>query len=178
MTKHVTAILLIVVLLFSFTYSSSEKSFEEMDKEFDDALEQYKRAEAISKVFDNGLKIYPENGWEAEYAFDSLVDLPEITEENEKDYIGTTFLLTGTCVLKKGFGCVFQLEDGRKILVNFDIYDNGEYTSFFPAPSEKTKCNLYCTFKSWHHDVMYKTDMNFIASVTETAVQYCKKHGD
>lgn len=176
MTRKWFSILLIVALLFSGTYSFAEQ-LEDQDSEFDQLLSKYEKIEAIEKVFNNGLPIYPDGSYKDEYAFDCLVDLPEITEETASEYIGSTYLLTGKCVEKKGFGCVFQLDDGRKLLVSFDIYDDGEYTDFFPVPGEKLRCNLYCTFRSWYHDPMYETDLNFTASVTQKAVDYCKKVG-
>ena len=171
MKRNLTALLLVVVLLFSCTYASAEKSFEELDQEYDQLLESMKRSQAISEVLKNGLPIYPKESYNDEHAFDSLVDLPDITEENYRDYIGTTYLLTGTCIEEKGFGCKFQLDDGRILLVSFDIYEDGNYTSFFPTPPEGKRCNLYCTFDRWYHDSWNKADLNFTASVTELAVQ-------
>jgi hypothetical protein len=178
MRKTVISILLVVALLLSVTYAGAEKSFEEMDKEYDQLMESWKRTEAVSKVLKNGLPTYPKGSYNDEYAFDSLVELPNITEENYKDYVGTTYLLTGTCLEEKAFGCKFQLDDGRVLLVSFSIRNDGKYTSLLPTPPEGKRCNLFCTFNSWYHDSWNKADLNFQASVTELAVQNALKRLD
>ena len=179
MRKSVIAMLLVVVVLFGFYNASADKTMKELDEEFDQLLEEYKQAEKeyrqikeIEKIFENRLRVYPENGWEAEYAFKCDTSLPDISEENYKDYVGKPYLLTGTCLKERGFGCTFKLDDGRILIVSFDIYDDGDYTSFFPSPLEEERCNLYCTFTSWYHDIMNDGDLNFVASVTEKARQH------
>ena len=56
------AILLVVAVLLGTHYAAAEKSFEELDAEFDALIDKSKRLDAIEDVIMNGLPIYPDKG--------------------------------------------------------------------------------------------------------------------
>lgn len=181
MRKSVISILLVVCLLFCVHYAAAEKSFEELDAEFDALIDKYKRLDALEEVIQNGLKIYPDKGWEGEYAMDAYTVVPVIKDEEDgKQYAGMPFLITGTLLDIKGYGIDFQLDDGRLAIVSFSEYDfkNGEMLDFGMYPVIKGKrYNIFCTFKSFGFEVISPETYRFTATCTEQAKKFCEERG-
>lgn len=175
MKRSVCAILLLVVALSCINYSCSE-SMNELTEEFDSLLETQKKIDRIMDIIQNGLPLYPEEGYRAPYAFSAETEFPDIPEgETGKEYAGMPYLLTGTCLAVKGYGIDFQLDDGRLAVVSFNqedlktktVYDFGIY------PSKNTRFNLFCTFSSVGLEMISKNCLHFTASVTEEAKTLC-----
>lgn len=176
MRKSVIAILLVVVTLFTMHYAAAEQSFEELNSEFDALMDKMKRLDAIDAVMHNGCLIYPDNGWEAEYAFEAFTIFPQIPAgERGGDYCGMPFLLTGTVLDKKGYGIDFRLDDGRLAIISFSEYDfeNSKMVYFGKEPKVGARINVYCTFSSQGFEMLDDNCLHFTASVTEEAKNLC-----
>lgn len=173
MKRNLAALLLVVVLIFSFTYAGAEKSLDEITQEYKQLMDQWNRIEEIKKIFENGLPIYPEKSYEDVYAFDAYTVVPVIeNDEEEQEYLGVPFLITGKLLDIKGYGIDFELDDGRKAIINFDGYDfeKKEMIDFGMYPTSKGKrFNIYCTFSGFGYELLDPNTYHFFASVTEDA---------
>ena len=174
MRKSVTALLLVVVMLFCCTYATGEKSFEEL-------LEEYRKSQLIQEVFENGLRTYPDYSFEGEYAFVSDIAFPSdaIDRESGKPYCGNPYLLTGKCLDVKGYGIDFELDDGRLAIVAFDYYDSSKkaMVDLGNHPKKGERCNIYCTFSSIGLEIISENCLHFMAGVTEEVKQLCLERG-
>lgn len=178
MRKYVISVLLVVVMLFSFHNAIAEKSMEELDNEFDQLMHEYQQLTAVQEVLKNGLRVYPDNGWEAEYGFKCDTVLPAMADPEEaKAYIGMPYLLTCTVLQIKGYGLDIQLDDGRLGIVSLDTYDfsKKEMVSFGNGPILTGKYNIYCTFTGMSHELIADDCLHFMISVTEDARQFALK---
>lgn len=177
MKKAFTVLLLVVVCAFMVINSFSESSFEELDREYDDLLAEWKRLNDIRLVYENGLTIFPAGSYEDEHIVDAYTDIPKIDDhEAAIEYIGTPYVLTGTVIDKDQTGIHLQLDDGRRAYISFWEYDFAEdkSISFGPRPQKGTKCNVICTFKDFGvTDGQYR--YLFIASATDEARELCMK---
>ncbi len=186
MRRSVIAMLLVVAMLFSVHYAAADKSMDELDKEFDQLLEEYvkkqkelEQIETVKNRVNNGLKLYPDNGWEDEYAFQCDTVIPQMANEEEaRQYIGNPYLLTGKVLAVKGYGFDFQLEDGRLGIVSLDRFDfdTGEFVVFGNGPyTEGRKINVYCTFLGMSKELIADDCLHFLISVSEKARQFALK---
>ena len=169
-------IILLLILLLCCT-ALAEKSFEQIDEEFDMLMEEYSKFQAVKDVLYNGLRTYPDQGYEGEYAFTADVIFPSdaLDRESGKSYCGKPYLLTGTCIDVKGYGIDFLLDDGRLAIVAFDYfdYDAGELIDLGNHPKKDTRCNVYCTFSNIGLELISKNCLHFTAGVTEKVKQIC-----
>jgi hypothetical protein len=181
MRKSVIAILLVVACLFCGHYAIAEKSFEELDAEFDALIDKSKRLQALEDVIMNGLTIYPDKSWEDEYAMDAYTVVPVIKDRDDgKQYAGMPFLITGTLLDIKGYGIDFQLDDGRYAIISFSEYDfdTEQMIDFGMYPTRKGKrFNIFCTFKSFGYELLSPETYHFTATCTEQAKTLCEKRG-
>ena len=181
MRKSVIAILLVVAVLLGTHYAAAENSFEELDAEFDALMDKTKRLNAIEAVITNGLPIYPDKGWEGEYALDAYTVVPVIKDrEDGKQYAGMPFLITGTLLDVKGYGIDFQLDDGRMAIISFSEYDfaDGKMLDFGMYPTGKgERYNIFCTFSSFGFEMLSDETYHFTATCTEQAKLFCEKRG-
>ena len=172
---------ILIVLLFCAD-AFAEKTFEQLDEEYDDLLEQYEKIQAIDGVLHNGLRTYPGNGFEGEYAYDADVAFPSdvLDRESGKSYCGLPYLLTGACLDVKGYGIDFQLDDGRLAIIAFDYfdYDTGKLIDLGNHPPKGTRCNIYCTFSSIGAEIISENCLHFTAGVTEEVKQICLEKGE
>jgi len=169
-------IILLLILLLCCT-ALAEKSFEQIDEEFDMLMEEYSKFQAVKDVLYNGLRTYPDQGYEGEYAFTADVIFPSdaLDRESGKPYCGKPYLLTGTCIDVKGYGIDFLLDDGRLAIIAFDYfdYDAGELIDLGNHPKKDIRCNVYCTFSSIGLELISKNCLHFTAGVTEKVKQIC-----
>lgn len=181
MRKSVIAILLVVAVAFSMHYAAAEQSFDELDSEFDTLMDKAKRLDAIEEVITNGLMIYPDKGWEGEYALEAYTVVPTIKDRDDgKQYAGMPFLITGTLLDIKGYGIDFQLDDGRLAIISFSEYDfeTEKILDFGMYPTRKGKrYNIFCTFKSFGYEMLSPETYHFTATCTEQAKLFCEKRG-
>ena len=175
MKKMIVAVLVLFVMLLPTC--SAEKTFEQLDTEFDALLEENAKFQAVHDVLFNGLHTYPDQGIEGEYAFTADVAFPSdaVDKESGKPYCGMPYLLTGTCIDVKGYGIDFQLDDGRLAVISFDHYDfdTGKLIDLGNHPKKDTRCNIYCTFSSIGLEMISKNCLHFTAGVTEEVKQIC-----
>lgn len=172
MSKTAKAILLVVLLVFSFHYAVAEETMEELDTEFDSLMDRSERILAIRNVILSGLPFYPESSIEDDYTFDSSTVFPDIPAgEHGLEYNGMPFLITGTVLDVKGYGIDFQLDDGRKAIIDFNPFDfeTLEMLDFGTAPWKGDRCNIFCTFVKQSWELIDDNCLHFIASVTEDA---------
>ena len=155
----------------------AEKTFEQLDEEYDLLLEEYSKIQSIKDVLNNGLRTYPDQSYEGEYAFSADVFFPSDASDKEsgKPYCGKPYLLTGTCIDVKGYGIDFLLDDGRLAIIAFDYYDydTGELIDLGNHPKKDTRCNVYCTFSSIGLELISRNCLHFTAGVTEKVKQIC-----
>lgn len=169
-------IILVLILMLCCT-AFAEKTFEQLDEEFDTLLEEYNKIQAIQDVLNNGLHTYPDQSYEGEYAFTADVAFPSdaVDKESGELYSGMPYLLTGTCIDVKGYGIDFMLDDGRLAVISFDYYDfdTGKFIDLGNHPKKDTRCNIYCTFSSIGFEMISKNCLRFTAGVTEEVKQIC-----
>ena len=178
MRKSVIAILILVAMLFSFHYASADDEWDQLMTEYNQTMKEYKQLEAIQELIKNGRKIYPDNGWEAEYGFKCDTTFPQIKNEDDaKQYAGMPYLLTGEVLDVKGYGFDFRLEDGRLAIIALDKYDfdKKEFVKFGNGPWTGEKINVYCTFRSMGYELLDPNCLHFLISVSELAREYALK---
>lgn len=181
MKKALAATLLVVVSLFCLYNATAEQSFDELDSEYDLILEKWNRAKAVGEVINNGLPIYPDKGWEDEYAMEAYTSVPLIADrEDGKQYAGRPYLITGTLLDIKGYGIDFQLDDGRYAIISFSEYDfeTDEFADFGMYPTAKgSRFNIFCTFSSFGYELLSPETYHFTATCTDLARTFCEKRG-
>lgn len=153
MTKRVTALLLVVVMLFSFTYASAERSLDELVKEYKQLAKEEKRLEILGEKFSTAYT-YPLNAYKEEYGLLAEPELPRITEENQDQYVGTIFLLTGRIYNVENDREVYMtMEDGREAIFLFSYTKDGEDVWLKPLPKVGDTVNIYGSFIYLYREV-------------------------
>ena len=143
MARKFIALLLLVVLAFSYTIAVAEKPMAELDHEFDQLMKIY-------KVYDNGFPIYPAESINEEFANAAETEFPVITDlESGRPYNGVPFLLTGTVVDVKGSTVYLKLDDGQTVSILFSYIGNDGYHEYSPMPLKRKQCNIYCIFEKY-----------------------------
>ncbi len=178
MRKTVMAMLLVVVMLFSVHYAAADDDWDQLMVDYNQTMKEYKQLEAIQALIENGRKIYPDNGWEAEYGFKCDTIFPQVKDEEEaKQYAGMPYLLSGTVLDVKGYGFDFKLDDGRLAIVALDRYDfdKKDFVKFGNGPWTGEKINVYCTFKCMGYELLDPNCLHFLISVSELAKEYALK---
>ena len=180
MRKHVIAALLVVSLLFSSHYAVAETETQTMTRE--QKIEEEDRHNKINRILSSGTdKVYPRDGYDFYGAMDSALELPEITEENAQQYIGTRYLIPGRFTdFPGGIGC-FTLEDGRIIHVELSLFILSplKKIEFEKMPTKNKDIHLLCTFSHWSKYAEGNCNLVFIASVLQDVQDYViEKYGE
>ena len=180
MRKSVIAILLVVVMLFSMHYALSETATE--TKTRTQQIEDEDRRDKISRILSGTTaSVYPRDGFDYFGAMDCALELPEITEENAQEYIGSRYLIPGKFTeFPGGVGC-FELEDGRTIHVELSLFilSPMKKIEFETMPDKNREIHLLCTFSHWSKYAEGNCNLIFIASVLQDVQDYViDKYGE
>ena len=176
MRKSVIAILLVVAVLFGMHYASAESKTREQQIEDED------RGMKITRILSGTTdSVYPRDGFDFFSAMDCALELPEITEENAHEYIGTRYLIPGRFTeFPGGVGC-FELEDGRVIHVELSLTITSPLKSiqFESTPRKNKDIHLLCTFSHWSKYAEGNCNLIFVASVLQDVQDFIlDKYGE
>lgn len=180
MRKSVIAALSVVVILFCGHYAISEAATE--TKTHAQQIEEEDRHSKINRILSGTTaSVYPRDGFDFFGAMDCALELPEITEENEQEYIGTRYLIPGKFTgFPGGVGC-FELEDGRTIHVELSLFilSPMKQIQFENMPEKNRNIYLLCTFSHWSKYAEGNSNLVFIASVLQDVQDYViDKYGE
>ena len=171
MRKSVMAILLVVVMLFSAHYAISEGDTDRAKQ-----IEDQDRQNKISRILSSGTgKVLPADGYVFFSAMDCQLELPEIVdEETAKQYIGSRYLLHGKAVDYPGGVCCFELDDGRIIHIDFNLFikSPAKILEFSPLPAKGKELYVLCTFSHWSKYAEGNCNLMFVASVLQDVQDY------
>ena len=168
MRKSVTAMLLVVVMLFSVYYAAAETPRETID-----------RLDRISAIINNGLRTYPHFFDGMDNVTEVETSLPANLKTDENVIVATmakTFLLTGTVT---GFenDFIWNVDfDGMPSQILTFCYDDGtlHFKEGATYPKRGDKANFFVTY------VLYNTDTgicSFLLDVSDKSIAKAKPEG-